>query len=335
VPAIESAGGSRRHLLKLAGAAIVAGGMVAGVDETRVSAATDTFMQAGVRHFATNITRLEYGTGLNQAALPLTTEARMMWVDNSQSPTQEGIGIRGDGSPQFGIGIDGVGATGVRGTGSTIPGLGVGVSGNGYYGMYANGTVGILVAGTDAALELFATSNSASPPTRAGRTGQIAVDLSSNLWFCVATGTPGRWRKLSGTDTAGSFHAIDPIRSFDSRWSANTRLTNGTSMLVSVADGHDPSGGVTAANVVPVGSTAVAYNVTVTQTAGAGFLSITPGTPTAPSVPATTSSINWSSDGANLANGLVVKLDASRQIRVRCGGGGSTDVVIDVMGYYL
>ena len=106
-------------------------------------------------------------------------------------------------------------------------------------------------------------------------------------------------------------------------------------MLVSVADGHDPDGVVTSANVVPAGATAVAYNLTVTQTAGAGFLSVTPGSPTAPSSPPTTSSINWSGDGANLANGLAVKLDASRQIRVRCGGGGSTDFVIDVTGYYI
>jgi len=335
VRSVEPAAGSRRNLLKLAGAAIVAGGVVSSADTRRVNAATDDQMQVGVRHFATNITRIEYGTGPNLAALPLTSEARMFWVDNSVSPTLAGIGIRGDGSPTYGVGVDGVGGTGVRGTGSTIPGVGVGVSGYGYFGVSAAGTVGILLGGSSAGIEF--SSNGVSPPTRVGVVGvrgQVAVDASSALWYCVASGTPGQWRKLSGVETAGAFHAIDPARSFDSRWPANTRITDGTGVLVSVADGHDSAGGVTAANVVPAGVTAIAYNLTATRTAGAGFLSVTPGSLTPPTGPPTTSSINWTADGATLANGLAVKLDASRQIRVRCGG-GSTDFIIDVTGYYL
>ena len=330
---VDAGVGSRRHLLQLAGAAIVAGGVVASAETTRVSAATDDVMQVGVRHFATNITRIEYGTAPKAAALPLTTEERMLWVDNSTSPTSAGIGVRGDGSPDFGIGLDGVGGTGVRGTGSMIPGVGQGVTGNGYYGVTGGGAVGVFASGSIAALQLT-TLNSVSPPMRAGGRGQLDVDESGALWYCVATGSPGPWRKLSGVGTAGSFHAIDPVRSFDTRWLANTRVTDGTSVLVSVADAHDPAGGVTAASVVPTGATAISYNLTVTRTAGAGFLSVTPGSPTAPSGPPTTSSINWTADGATLANGLAVKLDESRQIRVRCGA-GSTDFIIDVTGYYL
>ncbi len=70
VRTVEPAAGSRRHLLKLAGAAIVAGGVASTADGTRVSAATDDVMQVGVRHFATNITRLEYGTGPTASAAP-------------------------------------------------------------------------------------------------------------------------------------------------------------------------------------------------------------------------------------------------------------------------
>ena len=36
-----------------------------------------------------------------------------------------------------------------------------------------------------------------------------------------------------------------------------------------------------------------------------------------------------------LANGLVVKLDTNRQIKVFCGGGGSTDFIVDINGYYV
>jgi hypothetical protein len=47
------------------------------------------------------------------------------------------------------------------------------------------------------------------------------------------------------------------------------------------------------------------------------------------------SSINWFTSGLSLANGLVVTLDTNRQIKVFCGGGGSTDFLIDVLGYYF
>ena len=37
----------------------------------------------------------------------------------------------------------------------------------------------------------------------------------------------------------------------------------------------------------------------------------------------------------SLANGLVGSLDNARQIKVFCGGGGSTDFIVDINGYYL
>ena len=75
---------------------------------------------------------------------------------------------------------------------------------------------------------------------------------------------------------------------------------------------------------------AIAYNVTVTRTTGQGFLSVNPGDATA----VTSSSINWFGESQDIANGLIVALDGSRQIKVFGGGGGSTDFVIDVTGYF-
>jgi hypothetical protein len=47
-----------------------------------------------------------------------------------------------------------------------------------------------------------------------------------------------------------------------------------------------------------------------------------------------TSVLNWST--ANIANSITVPVDASRQIKVFCGGQvGSAHVIIDVFGYYL
>ena len=47
------------------------------------------------------------------------------------------------------------------------------------------------------------------------------------------------------------------------------------------------------------------------------------------------SSINWFASGQLLANGLTVTLDNNRQVNVFCGGGGTTDFIIDILGYYL
>ena len=91
------------------------------------------------------------------------------------------------------------------------------------------------------------------------------------------------------------------------------------------------SGLVNAPNVVPVGATAIAFNLTIAATTSQGFLTVAPGTATTIGA----SSINWVGDGLNIANGLIVQLDSNRQVRVFAGGGGSTDFLIDVSGYYV
>ena len=48
------------------------------------------------------------------------------------------------------------------------------------------------------------------------------------------------------------------------------------------------------------------------------------------------SSINWFGINQNIANGITVKVDATRQVKVFAGGGGSptTHFIIDVNGYF-
>jgi hypothetical protein len=191
--------------------------------------------------------------------------------------------------------------------------------------------VGVTAKGGAAALKLLPAAGTAP----AGRSdahalGEIDIDSAGDVWLCVAAGTPGTWRKLGGPATAGAFHALDPFRAFDSRWSG-TSLHGGESTIVSVADAHDLDGAVTVAGRVPAGASAVAFNLTVTQTVNSGYLSVAPGTTTVVGA----SSINWASSGLDLANGLIVGVDASRQLKVFAGGGGSTHFIIDVAGYYL
>ena len=171
--------------------------------------------------------------------------------------------------------------------------------------------------------------------------GELYVDKDGTLWFTVPVPPPAaagtvRFVKLAGTPTSGSFHAIDPQRAYDSRQAAYTvkgPLAPNTNRVISVADGHDTNGGaVTTANVVPAGATAVQINVTAANMTAPNFLSVTAGDKTSTN----TSLLNWSPGDVQIANSITVPLDASRQIRVYCGNQtGSTDVIIDVFGYYL
>ena len=184
-------------------------------------------------------------------------------------------------------------------------------------------------------LKLLDTSESSGTIPTSGYKGQFRV-YNGNLYFCVAATSSGgnaQWRRITGPTAAGSFHAISPVRVYDSRqsWATpNGVMTANTNITVSVANAYDNAGAVTN-NVVPTGATAIAYNATVTGATGPNYLAVTPGDATT----FTASAINFGA-GVDVANASVVKLDSSRQIKVFCGDQtGSTHVIIDVVGYYL
>jgi hypothetical protein len=131
------------------------------------------------------------------------------------------------------------------------------------------------------------------------------------------------------------FVAIAPARVYDSRLPMapleTGRLNSGSSRTVSVANRRDAGTGVVdLADVVPASATSVSMNVTVDQTAGAGFVAVNPGVD--PVVRAST--INWSGPGATLANGIITGI-VGRDITLIAGGGGSAHVIVDVTGYFL
>ena len=108
------------------------------------------------------------------------------------------------------------------------------------------------------------------------------------------------------------------------------RFAAGSSRVISVKDGRDVNTGlVAAANVVPSGSTAVTFNLTVTNTDAGGFAFIAP----SETSDIGASSINWTGAGVTIANGGVVKLGGDRQLRVFCEV-SAADVILDVTGYY-
>ena len=166
--------------------------------------------------------------------------------------------------------------------------------------------------------------------------GVLDLDGNYDLWFCVADGAPGTWRKISGPATAGAFHAVTPGRVYDSRLAMPgpaTPLSLGVTRTISVAGRRDiTTGEVVQTDFVAAGATAIACNVTVVSTTGAGFLVGNPGGVT--TIGAAT--INWSTSGQILNNGVILTLNGARELTLVAGGssGSSAHVVIDVTGYY-
>jgi hypothetical protein len=91
---------------------------------------------------------------------------------------------------------------------------------------------------------------------------------------------------------------------------------------------------VATTNAIPQGAKAISFNITVTGTINAGYVTVLPGTSTT----LTASTINWISSGSMLANGGIVSLGtgpAERQVTlVMVGPSASADVILDITGYY-
>ncbi len=252
------------------------------------------------------------------------------------------VGVQGDSESSKGVGMKAVNreanGTALYADGGAGNG-GVGVRADGGTAVVGSGThYGASLRGGQAGLRILPING--TPAARADQhfhgevDGSPAAPGTSDLWACVADGTPGIWRKLAGPRTAGSFHPIDPVRAFDSRRPVPGPgvIPSGASRLISVADGRDlVSGAVTVANAVPAGATAITYNLTITATGGAGFLAVSPGDATVLGA----SAINWAGSGVTVANAGVSKLDGSRHVKVFAGGSGTTHFIIDVTGFYL
>ena len=156
-------------------------------------------------------------------------------------------------------------------------------------------------------------------------TGDLFVDAAGSMWVCVAGGSPGSFRKLAGTTSAGTLHAINPARVYDSRLSDGPLAVGGVRTI-------SLSTATVGGTVVPSGALAIAYNLTITGTLVAGWLGVVP----AGASFGGTSSINWFAPAQTLANGGIVKLGGDRQCDIWSGGraGASTQFIVDITGYY-
>lgn len=243
------------------------------------------------------------------------------------STAADGIGVAAKATGTNGVGAWATGPTAglLAAASSLLPGTAAILAANSLSGLWVNNCL----------FPIVLTNGGSPPPTSPFPTGIEApmgatyVDHTGVLYFCVAGGNPGTWLRITGPGTAGAFTAITPTRVYDSRLGAG-RLPAWDNRVLSIANGIDlTTGAVNAPELVPQGTTAIAYNVTATDTQGAGYLQIAPGDATG----LTSSSINWTATGQTIANGLVVKVDTSRQIKASTGP-GATNFIIDVLGYY-
>lgn len=356
---------TRRNWMKAAAAVAVGGTAVALGSSDPVAAANGDPIKLGMtNNVAANSTIMEHtGSGATSFLVKTNTTftgavssfpaALGGWTGSSARPNgvygfttvdaEGAAGVVGSSPASRAVGVRAQNtASGGTALQADAPGNGGAavVASGGYAGVMAAGNrYGVVASGQIAALHLEP-SNTDAPPDRSDGQPGGALDVqllsdsgAASLWFCSAPGAPGVWQKLAGPATAGAFHAIAPIRVYDSRAAipAPGRLSSGSMRIVSVADARDPvTGAVTGGGAIPAGATAVAYNLTLDATTDSGFLSVNPGNV----VVSPASSINWSSSGLIIANAGVVGLDPTRQVKVFCAGGGSTHFVIDITGYY-
>lgn len=190
----------------------------------------------------------------------------------------------------------------------------------------SSGSVGLQVAAVDSHIYLEPVD---IPDPRTSnwdrQAGELVFDGSS-LWICIGSGKPGTWSRLAGPST-GSFTTLAaPARVYDSRPDnlpdnvTKAPLTNGESRGVSALVGQH----------VPLGATAIVANLTVVNTSEKGYVAAYTGGIPYPG----TSSINWFQAGSVVANMAVIGLDATGFLTLTVSADSSTDIVVDVVGYY-
>lgn len=221
--------------------------------------------------------------------------------------------------------------------GSTITGLDLTVRGTGT----VSGTVFLMRSTPEAAggWSSAASAGGAAAGTFSSAPLSLAVTPATAYSLEVVLGSTSyvsgvRVRYTPPLPSGLNLVPITPARVYDSRRNmapdANGSMSTGTNRTISVANGRDPgTGTVTLPDVVPAAAKAVAYTVTVTGTTAGGYLAVNPGGDAVVHA----STINWAA-GQTLANSGVIGVSPTRTITLVCGG-GTTQVIIDVIGYYV
>ena len=119
---------------------------------------------------------------------------------------------------------------------------------------------------------------------------------------------------------------ITPVRVFDSRLPGSVlggaKFQAGDNVAVAVSAAFESGFAL-----------AVFANITITQTEGAGYLTVWGDDLSGELTPPETSNVNWTSPGATLANLVLTSVGGENSIDIRCRGAGRTHVIVDIQGY--
>lgn len=289
----------RRSMLRslaVAGAGAGVAALAMGRPET-AEAATGDNLRIGYLQAVKNMTYLGNTVGSATLGASLDSEPTLFWGDNRRSTLANANGLRGDGKGPSGMGI-------------------WGNSDSGGIGVFGGGGIGVQGQGSRAALKLVPQGSAPAARSDYHEAGEFIEDSSGSLHVCVSAGYPGSWRKLAGPSTVGAFHVLpSTVRAYDSRTSDGS-LGSGSRTLTM-------SG-------VPAGSSAVTVSLTITQTTGGGYLSLYKAGISFPG----NSNLNWYASGQTVAVTTVCAVSAASQLVVRASGSGTTQVIVDVIGYY-
>jgi hypothetical protein len=305
----------RRGFLRLgAGAALGALGWAA-VKAVPASAATGNNMVLGTSMVAENATRVAGDTG-NPIPIFSASAQGTNWIQGttgSFAGPLQGLGTASDVTTPV-DGVDGW-ASGLMSAG--VYGLtdsGYGVIGESSTGadLYARGSGRIMQNRRGPGLPNFIP----------GPEFEQVRDANGVLWIHNGTGV---WRRVNTVrvDAAdGSGVPFAPFRVFDTRTGA-IKAANSTTIIPIAGQGAGASN-------IPADAVAVMGNLTATQYTGGGFLALSPA-----GVTVGTSSVNFITGQAAIANGFIVGLGTGRnagKVQVKVAGHAS-HFLVDITAY--
>ncbi len=275
------------------------------------------------------------GSGVGAAVTGLLSNPDAFAVQGvNTAGTGNAVGMRGVSASTSGVGVLGIAATATGATvgavGRTSSPTGTGVRGEataaGGTGITGDGTTAVRATATQTQLALAGTP---APPLGAGLArvaGELVFDANRDLWLCVQSGTPGTWRRLTGPSVAGGFVPLAaPVRVYDSR-PLDLPATGPKSKLV--ANTPRPVDLTINGTGVPAGATAAMVSLVSVGSVSGGFVSVFKDGIAWPG----TSNLNFAAGQATAVTTLTALSTAGR-----CAvyANVATDIVVDVLGYYL
>lgn len=233
-------------------------------------------------------------------------------------------------------GIGGIGALGLAASvGSTNTVLAETAADNAIEAVGGAAGYGLRAQGGLAPLFLVKAGSAGAPGTGSHTAGELYVDSAGILYYCVTgDGTnAGTWRQISGSTTAGSFHALSsPERFIDTRTNLGGHgiLVSGTAVTFQMTGVNGQS--QNSSLQIPTGAVAIVGNITSVAPTGTGFVTLFPAN--AGSTP-TTSNLNYNA-GQIAGNNFTVGLSPSGQMKaIAQGASHQVHIVVDVFGYYM